>query len=208
MTVILPIALRDKSSFTNKQSDYIKAVVYGHKFTSTPIMVEKKHFDKVFKEAGESTIIELKGLDKPVSVLIKEVEFSPIRGGVTHVDFYAIELGAEMTVNVPLHFIGEAPVLKQGAVVDKVMHEVTVVCLPASLPSHLDVDLEKLINPEDKLHISDIKLPKGVRITQDSHEVIALAEIMKEEVVEEVTISAAEVPVEKKGKDDKEEAAA
>lgn len=202
MTVTLAIEPRPKTLKT-KSGEKIAAVVYGPKFASTPIVVDRKAFEKTFKTAGESTIIELQGLEAPVDVLVKEVTFSPIKGGINHVDFYVIEKGKEMATHVPLSFIGEAPAAKLGAVVNKVMHEVHIVCKPNDLPAHIDVDLALLVNVEDKIHVSDIKAPKGVKITDDAHDVVALAEAVKEEPVEPVEeIAAADVPVEKKGKEE------
>jgi large subunit ribosomal protein L25 len=208
MTVILPIENRTKKLINNDNSvQYISAVVYGPKFASTAIKVERKVFEKTFKLAGESTIIELQGLETPIEVLVKEVVFSPIKGGIMHVDFYALEKGKEITTHIPLHFINESPAEKTGAVVNKVLHEVEVVCKPKDLPAHLDVDLSLLVQVEDKIHVSDIVCPKGVKITQEAHDTVALAEAVAEELVEEVPeIAAADVPVEKKGKDEAVEA--
>jgi large subunit ribosomal protein L25 len=198
MTVILPVESKLNKTKTAEQ---ISAVVYGPKFASTAILVDRKEFEKTFKTAGESTIIELQGLTSPVEVLVKEVVFAPIKGGIIHVDFYALEMGKEMTTDVPLHFINEAPAEKLGAVINKVLHEITVVCKPANLPSHIDVDLGLLVLLEDKIHVSDIVCPKGVSFTQDEHDVVAVAETVEEEPEVEVeVVAAADVPVEKKGK--------
>lgn len=199
MTVILPVQSRAKA-LNSKSAEQIAAVVYGPKFPSAAILVDRKEFEKTFKAAGESTIIELQGLDKSVDVLIKEVSFSPIKGQIIHVDFYAVEKGKEMTANIPLHFIGEAPVVKLGAVINKVLHEVTVLCQPQNLPAYLEVDLSLLVQVEDKIHVSDIACPTGVKISEDLDDVVVLAEMVKEEVEEEAPIAAADVPVEKKGK--------
>jgi large subunit ribosomal protein L25 len=197
MTVTLPIQLRSKDkSFTN--NDVIAGVVYGPKYSSQSVAIDRKDFEKTFKMAGESTVIELQGLDKPVEVLIKDVEFSPLKGRITHVDFYVLEKGKEVETHVPITFINEAPAAKLGAVVNKVMHEFNVVCKPADLPNHIDVDLALLVNVEDKIHVSDIKVPKGVKITNDTNDIVAVAEEVKEEIAEESTITEAEVLAEPK----------
>jgi large subunit ribosomal protein L25 len=183
MTVQLTIQKRAKVLDENAKSTSIAGVVYGRKFPSTPIVVDRKEFEKIYKEAGESTIINLTGLDTPVEALIKDIDFSALRGQVSHVDFYAIEKGKEVTAHVPLHFIGESEATKMGAVVDKVMHEVTVKATAANLPTHLDVDLGLLKVAEDKIHVSDIKTGKGVKIESDPSEVVAKVELIKEEVV-------------------------
>lgn len=201
MTVILPIQPRTKDTLISKSNEQIAAVVYGPKMAATPVIVNRKEFEKTFKITGESTIIELQGLDTPVDVLVKEVTFAPIKGGIMHIDFYALEKGKEIATNVPLTFINEAPAVKAGAVVSKVLQEVAIVCKPDDLPSHIDVDLSLLVQAEDKIHVSDIVVPKGVKITTDANDVVALAEAIKEEVeVEAPVVAAADVPVEKKGK--------
>lgn len=202
MTVTLAIQSRAKGGEgAKKTAEQITAVVYGPKFPSTPILVDKKEFEKTFKSAGESTIIQLEGLDKPIDVLVKEVSFAPTKGGVIHVDFYALEKGKEIHASIQLHFINEAPAAKLGAVINKVMHEVNVVCKPADLPSHIDVDLALLVNAESKIHVSDIKAPKGVVIEEDAGDMVALSEMVEEEVETEVeVVAAADVPAEKKGK--------
>lgn len=205
MTVILPIQPRSKE--LAKAADQIAAVVYGPKFAATPISVNKKEFEKTFKTAGESTIIELQGLKDSVEVLVKDVVFSPIKGGIVHVDFYVVEKGKEMATHVPLHFIGEAGATKLGGVVNKVMHEVHIMCKPADLPAHIDIDLAKLATLEDTIHVSDIVCPKGVKITDEPTDMVALVEVIKEEVVEEVPMSVEDIEVEKKGKTEEEAAA-
>ncbi len=207
MTVKL--AIQPRTTVPENAAEFISAVVYGPKFPSTPIFVNKKAFDKTFKEAGESVIIELEGLDKPVDVLIKEVAFSPVKGGINHVDFYALDKDNEITTDIQLHFVNEAPAAKLGAVVNKVLHEVTVTCKPADLPAHLDVDLGLLKDVESKIHVSDIVCPKGVKIEQDADDMVALSEVIADEVEsEEPVIAAADVPVEKKGKAEEEESEA
>lgn len=187
MTVSLSVEPRAKSLSSNSKSiTHIAGVVYGPKFVSTKVQIDKKEFEKTFKQAGESTVVELTGLDKPVEVLIKEVVFSPIKGGIVHVDFYAPEMGKEITTHVPLHFINESGAVKNGAVIDKVMHEIMVTCKPGALPSHFDVDLALLEEAGAKIHVSDLVVPKGVTLKSELTEVVAVAEAGRIEVAEPV----------------------
>lgn len=208
MTVKLPIKPRTKNKRGVEEylKERIPAVVYGRKQESVLVFVDRKEFEKTFKTAGESTVIVLEGLDAPIEVLVKDVTFAPIKGGIVHVDFYAIERGKEMATHVPLHFIGEAPAAKLGAVVNKVMHEVHILCKPVDLPAHIDVDLAKLIEVDSKITVADIVAPKGVKITDAPDAVVAIAEEIEEEVVEETeTVDIGDIPVEQKGKtEDKE----
>ncbi len=194
MTIQLTIQKRAKVLDSNTKSLSVAGVVYGPKFPSTPIMMDRKEFEKIYKESGESTVLSLVGLDGEMEALIKDVEYSPIKNQVTHVDFYVIEKGKEVTAHVPLHFVGESEAVKSGAMIDKVLHEVTVTAKAANLPAHLDIDLGLIKTVEDKIHVSDIKLGAGVKMVSDGHEVVAKAEMIKDEPVEEAATAPAAEP--------------
>jgi large subunit ribosomal protein L25 len=167
MTMTLAVTERDHSTSldTLRANGSIPAVIYGPAQAPLTIALEGKGFEKILKEAGESTVLQLTGLSKPVEVLIKDVDFNPVKQRVNHVDFYAIEKGKEITTHVTLHFIGEAPVEASGAgSVTKIMHELEVSCTPADLPNHIDVDLAALKTVEDKIHISDLNLSSRVKV--------------------------------------------
>lgn len=192
MKVILPIKLRDKAESGEKLNliEVIPGVVYGPKQVPQMVVVERKEFEKIFKTAGESTVLTLEGLSKSMDVLVKDVTFSPIKGGIRHVDFYALEKGKELSTHVPLNFIGEAPAAKQGAVINKVLHEVNVTCQAADLPAHIDVDLTLLTESDGKIKISDIVCPQGVKITEDGEDIVAVAEMIEEVAEDKVEVEA------------------
>jgi large subunit ribosomal protein L25 len=213
MTIKLAVTERDANTKidTLRANGQMPAVVYGPKQEAIAITIDSKIFDKVRKEAGESTIIELEGLKTPLEVLIQGVEFNPVKLEVLHADFYAVERGKEMTTHVALEFIGEASVeANKIGNVTKVLHEVDVTCRPSDLPSHIDVDLSTLVNLEDKILLKDLKLGKGVTIDGDGEDPVAVVSAMKEEEEEEaVALDMDAIEVEKKGKgeegEDKEE---
>jgi large subunit ribosomal protein L25 len=207
MTVTLPIKSRIKTSKITKELllTVIPAVIYGPKQEPLSVLIDRNEFERMFKKAGESTVIDLVGLAAPIQVLVKDVSFAPIKGGIMHVDFYALEKGKEVVTHVPLHFIGEAPVTAVGAVVNKILHEVTVACQAADLPAHIDVDLALLVDAEAKITVADIVCPKGVRITEAPEDVVALSEVMTEVEVETAEpVAAADVPAQQKGKGETE----
>ena len=113
------------------------------------------------------------GVGDPIEVLIQDVAFDAGKGGVIHADLYAIERGKELTTDVPLQFVGEAPIEKTGATVNKVLHEVEVTCRPSALPSHIDVDISGLADVEAQIHVRDLTLPTGVKIETDPETVVA-----------------------------------
>jgi large subunit ribosomal protein L25 len=201
MTVTLDVAKRTVSAKAVRNEGNIPAVVYGPKQEPISISLSKTVFEKVLKEAGESTVINLKGLGEDIEVLIHDVAFSAAKGGVTHADFYALEKGKEITVHVPLEFIGEAPATKKGGSLTKVLHEIEVTCKPAALPQHLDVDVSGLDDFEKRILVKDLILPAGVKAENDGEEVVVLVQEVEEEAEEPVApVDMAAVAVEPKGK--------
>lgn len=208
MTMKLTVETRTKQADSLRTAGYIPGVVYGPKQEPINIAIERVALDKTIEAAGESTIVSLEGLEEPIEVLIHEVAFNPARGGVEHIDFYAIERGKELTTNVALEFTGEAPVLKSGASLNKVLYEVEVTCRPSNLPSHIDVDLSSIETVDAQIHVSDLVIPEGVTVNDDPESVVvtvneARDETEDEEEAPEVDMDAIEV--EEKGKEDSEE---
>lgn len=192
-----------KSLASLRSEGFIPGVVYGKKEESTSVKVDARDFVKTLKEAGESSIITLKGLGSDKDVLIHDVDFEPVKGGVRHVDFYAVDKDAKIHVSVPLEFVGEAPAVKSlGGVLVKVMHEIEIEVLPKDLPSSIEADISVIEDFDTSLHVSDIKLPEGVTAITNAEEVIASANAAVEETFDEP----AEAPdmesieVEEKGK--------
>ena len=190
-----------------KQLDRIRAagnlpaVMYGPKEETTPLSINRIAFEKLFKQAGESSVITLEGLASPKDVLVQDVAFDPRRGGIIHVDFYAVEAGKEITVHIPLEFVGEVPALKLGGTLTKVLHEVEVTCTPQNLPQHITVDLTALVDFEAQIHVKDLVVPKNVKIENDPEDVIALVQAVIEEVEAPVAaVDMGAIEVEKKGK--------
>lgn len=202
MTVTLDVTKRTAGD--GRLADTIPGVVYGPKQESVPLAIDARVMAKTLEEAGESTIITLKGLDKEVEVLIHDVAFNAEKGGIEHVDFYAIEVGKELTTHVAIEFINEAPAEKTGATVNKILHDVEVTCKPNDLPAHFEVDLSVLVDENSQIHVSDIKLPTGVKIENDPEDVVANVAAAREEEPEEAVeaVDMDAIEVESKGKED------
>ncbi len=208
MTVKLDVTQRTTRAEAVRKAGNIPAVVYGPKQEPLSISVDKSIFEKLLKEAGESTIINLVGLGEELEVLVHDVAFNPAKGGVEHVDFYAIEKGKEITVHVPLEFIGEAPATKTGGSLTKVLHEIEVTCKPSALPQHIEVDVSGLDTFEKQIHVKDLVVPNGVKVENDKEEVVALVQEVQEEPEPEATqVDMDAVEVEAKGKSEEGEAA-
>lgn len=204
MTVSLTVSAREKGAKTDRTAQVL-GVVYGPKQESTPLAIERATFEKLYKEAGESTIISLEGLGEPMEVLIHDMDVDPVRGTVRHVDFYAIERGKEITVDVPLEFVGTAPAEEKDGVLTKVLHEVEVTCRPSKLPQQIEVDVSVMTELDEPIKVKDLVLPEGVKLENEPEEVVAIVvpvEEEKEEPAAAVDMDAIEV--EKKGKEEGE----
>jgi len=184
----------------------VPAVFYGKKEASTPISVVAADFVKLFKQAGESSVISLKGDGLEVEALVQDVDIHPVTGKVRHVDFYVFEKGKKIKVEIPLDFTGSAPAIKElGGTLIKVLHTIEVESLPKDLPQRLIVDLAALIDFNSVITAKEIKLPKGVEIVAHADEVVAsVAAPRAEEEVPVVVADLSTIEVVKKGKEVKE----
>src|SRR3989338_10472660 len=143
---------KDKKTKDLRESGFLPAVVYGEKVKSQSISVPYKDFEKVLKEAGESTLVKLDVDGKPYNVLIYDVQNDPLKGNPIHADFYAVRMDKEIKTKVPIEFFGESPAVKNdGAVFVKVMQEVEIEALPQDLPHGLKADISGLAVFESKL---------------------------------------------------------
>ena len=185
----------------------LPAVVYGPKHEAMAVSLDMKEFQKVFNEAGESSVLVLSGVGEDTEVLVQDVTYSPVKSRVEHVDFYAIEKGKEVTVNVPLEFTGEAPAIKLGGSLTKALHEIEVTCKPAKLPHEIVVDVSSLNTFEDSILVKDLNAPDGVKIENDAEDTVAFVAEAKEESEEPASLDMDTIEVEKKGKEDSEEEA-
>lgn len=184
-----------------RDSGRLPAVFYGPKEKSTPITLSMVDFIKVYKKAGESSVIILKEGKSEHEALIQDVDFHPVTGAPRHVDFYIIEKGKKVKVNVPLVFEGVSPAVKdKGAILVKVARELEIEAAPKDLPHELKVDISSLIEFSSTVTAKDIKLPSGVTLVSGADEILASVSEAKEEVEESKPIDMSAIEVEKKGK--------
>jgi len=185
----------------------IKAVVYGPAYPSTPLVINQKDFTKLYKAAGESSIVTLKGLDNNQDVLIHDIQINVRNGDIVHVDFYAVKKGQKIKVGVPLVFVGVSEAIKTyGADLVKNIFEVEIEAEAKDLPHEIEIDLSVLKEVDDHIKVGDIKAPKGVKILSNEDDVIVTVskhEEEKEETATEIDMSAIEVS-DAKGKKDEE----
>ncbi len=198
-----------KSSAALSKDGLMPAVVYGPKQEAMPISLSLLEFKRILRDEGESSVIELSGVGKgTMQVLIHDVDRDPVTSIPRHADFYAIEKGAKVEVEVPLVFVGESAAVKAGANLVTVMRELGIEADAANLPHEIEIDISVLAEVGDQIHVKDIILPKGVTTEVDGEEVIALIqEVAVEEESTEAAPDMSSIEVEKKGKTDSEEEA-
>ena len=150
-----------------RNSGKTPGIVYGGE--GQPQLIELDHnalWHALKKEAFHSSVLEMDVAGSVNKVLLRDVQYHPFRQQVQHIDFQRVDAKTRLHVKVPLHFTGqeesEAVKLHQN-LVTHVMTELEVSCLPADLPESIAVDLSTL-QPKQTLHVSDIQLPKGVKI--------------------------------------------
>lgn len=164
----------------------IPAVVYGHGAASKQISVPYNIFEKVYRQAGESTLIDLV-IDSrsTVTTLIQEVQKDPVTDRFIHVDFYEVTMTEKLNANVSLKFTGVAPAVKElGGTLVKNITEVEVRCLPGDLIHEIEVPLGSLATFEETITIADLTRPSGVEIlgTKDTIVVTVAPPISEEEL--------------------------
>ena len=202
---VSPRTVVGKSTKVLANEGAIPAVVYGPKQEAIPVSVPLLAFEAILRHGGESALIELSGLEKPIQALVHDLDRDPVTHVPRHVDFYAVEKGAKVTVSVPLSFVGESMALKAGANLVKVLHEVEIEADATKLPSEIEVDIEPLNAEGDQIHVSDLKAPSGVAILTPGEEVVALAQAVAEEAEEESAApDMSAIEVEQKGKTEEE----
>ena len=179
---------------TLRKKGLLPAVVYGRSQESTPIVVNAKAFEKLFRQAGESTVITLVGLDGSKDALIHEVSVHAVSGAPVHADFYAIQKGQKVTVAIPFEFIGVSPAVKdKGGVLLKTMHELEIECEPKDLPQEIVVDISTLLDIDDKILVGDLTLPASAVITADKEEVVAMIAAATEEAEDAAPMDIADI---------------
>lgn len=169
-----------------RKSGMIPAELYGHGAENLHLSVPAKDFAKIFKLAGEHTIIHVVLDEKKIPVLINDVDYAPLNGNPRHIDFYQVRMDEKIKTNVPIIFVGESPIVKEkGGILTKVMQEVEVEAMPADLPHDFRIDLAALDDLGKSIHISDLKISPKVKILADENSVIATVKAFVEEVVVE-----------------------
>ncbi len=156
----------------------IPAVLFGHGIKPTNLTLNYNEFDKIFHQAGESTLIDL-SVDggKPVKVLVQDCQLEPLKSRINHVDLHQVRMDEKLHTEIPLKFINEAPAVKEfsGILVTNI-HAIEVECLPQDLVHEIEVDLTALKKLEDVITVADLKIPAGIQVKISPEEAVMLVQ--------------------------------
>jgi large subunit ribosomal protein L25 len=176
-----------------RRSGKIPANIFGAKIPSVSIEIDNKEFLKLFKAAGETSLIELNLVGEKSSrpVLIAGYHKDPVSESLLHVDFHQVDLKQKVKATIPLKLIGESPAVAAGNLVVSLRNEIEVEALPMDLPEHLEIDITKLGEVGDTIHAKDIKVDRTkIKLEIDDEEPVIT--IQAPAKVEEPVIAPAE----------------
>ncbi len=181
----------------------LPAVLFGHGQASQSIQVDTHAFETLYRKAGRNALIDLR-LDggRPRTVILHGVQEHPVRRSPLHVDLMLVKMTEELTVDVPVELVGEAPaVTKLDGTLLQTLDRVRVRALPNDLPHVIEVDVSGLVDFDTALHVRDLPLPPKVTLLAEPGEVVAHVKPPRVEAVEmaapaEVAPEAAETAAE------------
>ena len=173
----------------------VPAILYGKDYEPTLLSVDAREAERLFQQISvENTIIELKvkGDSSKIQALVREVQVGAVRPDLVHIDFYKVQAGVKLEVEVPIELVGVPNGVRQdGGVLEQVIHDVPVRCLPDQIPESIQIDVTALMI-NDSLHISDLKVAEGVEILMDPERTLCVVQPPR---AEEEPTAPAEAPV-------------
>ena len=201
---------KGKKNQALRQQGMIPAILYGHGVKNIELAIDYRNFEKVYKQAGGSSLVDLAIKDqKPVKVIIQEVQTDPKSGRFIHIDLHQVKMTEKISAEVNLNFVGESKAVKeQGGILVKILSKLYVECLPQDLVHEIQVDISSLQTFDDDIRVKNLKVPQGLTVKENPKEVVATVqpprsdeelkalEEKPEEKVEEIT------QVEKKKKEE------
>ncbi len=153
---------------------YIPAVVYGPEIEPLPIAVDERAFRAAFKSAGGSAIYNLEVNGKVSKVIVREAQRDPITDRITHLDFHAISMKKPLHLSIPIRFVGTPRGVKtEGGIMQTVLRELEISCLPSDIPEYIEVDVTDL-GIGDSVHVRDLSVPKAEILSEPQRTVVVI----------------------------------
>lgn len=191
-----------------RRAGLLPATVYGKGVGPFAVQLDARLFNDTYRRAGRTGLVELNIPGQPgVSVFIHSLQRHPVSRAIVHVDFLAVDLRIEVTVDVPVHIVGESELVRRGdALLNQVLTTLAVRALPAEIPSAIEVDVSGLDSFDKSIHVGDIALQaKGEIVTPADELVVSLSQTRPEEAEEaEETAEAAEPELVRETREDED----
>lgn len=164
---------KEKAAVLRKKS-FVPIELYGKGIENLHLAASTKEFKKVFKQAGENTIVSAVLDSKKYPVIIHEVAYDGVSGDILNVDLQQIRMDEKIKLMVPLEFIGVSPAVKEkNGLLIKSMQEIEVEALPTDIPHILQVDISKIMEVGQSLYVKDLALPKTAKVLLAPETVVA-----------------------------------
>ncbi|MFQ5577197.1 MAG: 50S ribosomal protein L25 [Anaerolineae bacterium] len=182
-----------------RDSGYVPAEIYGREIKNQSIQVPVKQLRRTLEQAGNTNLISIKvGRKKPIPTLARNIQYSPIKQDLLHVDFYAVVMTDTVSVNVPIIITGQSDLVKQGGTLFTGINSLEIEALPGDIPETIEVDTSGLVDYSDAIHVSDLNVPPTVTVHSSPESLVAT--VQPPRVAEEIyAAEGEEVEVEVEG---------
>ncbi len=177
MTFAITSELREtfgRKTHTLRTEGRIPAVLYGFEVEPQNITLDRNELERLYREAGESTVVTLSVDSAEHNVLIQEIQRDPVSDLIIHADFRRIDMSQKVEASILLTLAGEAPAVKElGGVIMRTLEEVDVLALPSALVRELEVDISALATFDDVIRVKDLTAPAGIEILTEVETAVA-----------------------------------
>lgn len=169
-----------------RKQGLLPCVLYGTEIDTIPLTVKTNDLDRIIKEGGPNALIKVKVGSKEYITLVREIQTSPVIREYLHADLQRISLKDKLQTSVPLQIVGEAPGISEGGILQQVLREVEVECLPTDIPDVVEVDISNL-GFGDSVTVADLNAGQGVEILTDPETaIVSIVALQAEEKPAEV----------------------
>jgi large subunit ribosomal protein L25 len=190
----IPLKNRKGENSRLRRAGKIPAIIYGSK-EPMQIAINELEFNQKFKVITENVIVTISLGNAKYDVLVKDFQEDMIANKIIHLDFYAIDQNRALRTRIPVHLYGNAKGVKEGGILERLLHEVDVECLPKDLPDKIELDTTEL-DIHHSIHVRDLKTLTGVRFLNSPDQVICHVVTKAAEIEEAPKEEVAAAPVE------------
>lgn len=166
-----------------RRQGFIPAVYYSHGEKAIPLSVDEKTLLYFMQKAHGLIELNIEGIKKNQKCIFKDIQYDPVTDEILHVDFQGVKMGEKITMTVPLVLKGTPVGVKSGGILEHLIREIEIECLPRYIPEYLELDVSEL-KIGDVIHIKDLQF-ENIKILEDPEETVVLIEMpRKAEVIE------------------------